>query len=106
MSEFFVLWATDKPGGLARRQQLRPRHRAYLDAPGRHAVKVLQGGPTLDPRGNDMNGTLLIIEANSREDVEAFAADDPYARAGLFEHVEIRPWLWTRGRTKEGERDA
>lgn len=101
MSGFYVLFATDKPGVLTRREETRPLHRAYLDDPGPHAVKVLQGGPTLDHEGR-MNGTLLVLEADSMAAVEAFAADDPYARAGIFQDVRIRPWNWSRGAPASG----
>ncbi|MOA69943.1 YciI-like protein [compost metagenome] len=44
-----------------------------------------------------MNGTLLIIEASSLPEVEAFIQDDPYVQAGLFTSIQIRPWHWSLG---------
>ncbi|MNR23761.1 YciI-like protein [compost metagenome] len=44
-----------------------------------------------------MNGTLLVIEAHSLPEVEAFVQDDPYVQAGLFASVQIRPWHWSLG---------
>ncbi|EFG9941320.1 hypothetical protein BL470_005420, partial [Escherichia coli] len=40
------------------------------------------------------NGSLVVIDVADRSAAEAFAANDPYARAGLFESVEIKPWNW------------
>ena len=37
-------------------------------------------------------GSLSILEAEDRAAVEAFVADDPYALAGLFATVEVKPW--------------
>ncbi|PXB68003.1 hypothetical protein C0046_41155, partial [Pseudomonas aeruginosa] len=37
------------------------------------------------------------VEAASLDEVQAFLADDPYVRAGLFQRVEIRPWNWSLG---------
>jgi uncharacterized protein YciI len=37
-------------------------------------------------------GSMLIIEAADQAAAEAFAADDPFSREGVFERVEIRPW--------------
>ena len=37
-------------------------------------------------------GSLLIIDFPDRVAAESCAAGDPYAKAGLFESVEIRPW--------------
>ncbi|EBU8132008.1 hypothetical protein DLM20_24945, partial [Salmonella enterica subsp. enterica serovar Java] len=50
-------------------------------------------GPFLDEVGKP-NGSLVVIDVADRSAAEAFAANDPYARAGLFESVEIKPWNW------------
>lgn len=89
---FFAIFGTDKPGMQEAREQLRPSHRSYLRAPGSHPVKVRLGGPTLDANAVAMNGTLLVVEADALQQVEAFVRDDPYAGAGLFQTLEIRPW--------------
>ena len=39
-----------------------------------------------------MNGSLLVVDFPSLADANAFAANDPYAKAGLFESVIIKPW--------------
>jgi uncharacterized protein YciI len=44
-----------------------------------------------------MNGTLLVVEADDISTVSDFVADDPYAQAGVFQSIEIRPWAWTLG---------
>jgi uncharacterized protein len=41
-----------------------------------------------------MCGSLVVIEAASLEAAREIAAADPFAKAGLFETVAIRPWLW------------
>ena len=41
-----------------------------------------------------MNGSLIVIEASSLEAVREIAAADPFAKLGIFGHVDIRPWLW------------
>jgi uncharacterized protein YciI len=43
---------------------------------------------------------MIVLEAESLEAAKAFSAADPYALAGLFSHVEIRPWKWTLGGPK------
>ena len=91
---YFVIFGTDKPGMETVRTATRPAHRDYLRSPGKHAITVRVGGPTLRDDGATMNGTLLIVEAETIDAVRAFAADDPYSRAGLFQTIEIRPWNW------------
>ncbi|MDB6143480.1 MAG: hypothetical protein JWP80_2524 [Pseudomonas sp.] len=97
MGQFFAVFATDNPDTEALRQRLRPTHQAHLRAPESHRVVVRLGGPTLNDSGAAMNGTLLVIEAASLPEVEAFMQDDPYVQAGLFASMEIRPWNWSLG---------
>lgn len=94
---FFLVLATDAPGMASVRKEVRPVHRAYLRNPYNHQVKVHLGGPTLTTQGEDMNGTLLVVEANDISAVSDFVADDPYSQARVFKSVEIRPWAWTLG---------
>jgi uncharacterized protein len=97
MSRYYAIFATDRSGMQDVRERVRPAHRAYLRAPTRHGVFVRLGGATLDQLSEAMNGTLLILEAECIEDVESFLGGDPYMQAGLFEHIEIRPWDWSVG---------
>jgi uncharacterized protein len=87
----YAIICTDKPDSLALRQTNRPDHIAYLKGLG---GKLKAGGPFLDDAGNP-NGSLVVIEADTRAEAEAAAALDPYAKAGLFAHVEVRPWKWS-----------
>ena len=84
----FALICTDKPDHLAVRLKVRPDHLAFLDT-----ITVKGAGPFLDAAGKP-NGSLVIIEAKDRVEAEAIAARDPYAVAGLFASVDIRPWKW------------
>lgn len=84
----FALICTDKPNHLEVRLKARPDHLAYLQT-----VAVKGAGPFLDDAGNP-NGSLVIIDAKDKAEAEAIAARDPYAIAGLFASVEIRPWKW------------
>jgi uncharacterized protein YciI len=84
----YVLTCWDRPGALETRLATRPAHLAYL---GERRDRVKLGGALLDDAGGVI-GSLLIIEAESVAEVEALAAGDPYALAGVFERTEIRPW--------------
>jgi len=94
---YYAVWATDAPGALSMRQQVREAHRARLRDPGDHPVTVVAGGPTLDDIDGAMNGSLLVVQADSIEAVRRFIAEDPYALAGVYAHVEVRPWQWGLG---------
>ena len=53
---------------------------------------MLLAGPLLSDDGERPLGSLLIMEFDDRSQVQAFAEGDPYAKAGLFESVTIRPF--------------
>ncbi len=89
----FVLTCLDKPGALPVRLANREAHLAHIDAH-RNAVRV--AGPLLNEDG-EMAGSLLVLEVADRAAAEAFSAADPYAKAGLFDRVEIRAWRPTIG---------
>ena len=94
---YYAVWATDQPGVLAVRQQVREAHRARLRDPGEHPVQVVAGGPTLDEGDAGMNGSLLVIRADSIDAVRRYLAEDPYVLVGVYAHVEVRPWQWGLG---------
>lgn len=82
----FALICTDKPDSLSIRLDNRPAHLSYLDG---FADQIAFAGPLLDEEDRPQ-GSLIIIEVPDRRAAEAFAAGDPYARAGLFSQVVIR----------------
>jgi uncharacterized protein len=86
----FALICTDKPNSLDLRVSTRPQHVEFLNGLG-DALKA--GGPFLGDDGK-MNGSLIVIEAENLAAAKAIAARDPFAKAGLFASVEIRPWEW------------
>jgi uncharacterized protein len=64
----------------------RPVHRACM-ADLKRQSKLAAGGPF-----DDLTGALFIYEAESVEEAERFAAEDPYTHAGLIKEHTIRPW--------------
>ncbi|WP_417687795.1 YciI-like protein [Roseibium sp.] len=86
----YALICTDKPGALQVRLDNRPAHIEFLKSLG-NGLKA--AGPFLDDDGN-MTGSLVVIEASNRDEALAISQEDPYAKADLFESVEIRPWNW------------
>jgi uncharacterized protein YciI len=96
----FALICTDKPNALATRKANRPEHLAYLESLG---DTLFFAGPFTEEDGQTMNGSLVVIEAPSLAAAREIADGDPFAKAGLFAAVEIRPWLWTIDNTGEEE---
>ncbi len=85
---YFAIHCIDKPGAGDLRAATRADHLAYL---GEIDDRILAGGPLLGLDGAAM-GSLLIVDFADRKAAIAFAADDPYARAGLFASVAVTAW--------------
>lgn len=82
-----ALIGRDKPGALQVRLDNRADHVAYLKGSG----AVSQAGPLLDDAG-EMCGSLVVLDVADMAAAEAWAAEDPYAKAGLFASVELIAW--------------
>ncbi|MEW9834300.1 YciI-like protein [Mesorhizobium marinum] len=88
----FALVCKDKPDHLQVRLDNRPAHLEFLRKLN-DAGKLKFAGPFLDDEGKS-TGTLAVIEAADKLEAAKISADDPYAKAGLFESVSIRAWTW------------
>jgi len=88
----FTLICKDRPGQVDIRLANRPAHVDYLMALDK-AGKLKFAGPFIGEDGKPM-GSLVAVEATGRAEAEQIAAGDPYAKADLFESVEILPWNW------------
>ncbi len=84
----YVIHCFDKANHLQVRMDNRPAHVEYLKS---FSDKLFAAGPTLDAEEN-MNGSVVILDLESISEAEKFAANDPYAKAGLFEKFSIQPW--------------
>lgn len=81
-----ALICIDKPGALEVRKANRADHLAYIQSTG----VVEMAGPFLE--GEVMVGSLVILQVDSLQAAGDWAAGDPYAKAGLFQSVDIREW--------------
>jgi uncharacterized protein len=79
----YAVICTDKPGALEIRKANRDNHLAYLSA-----SPIVLAGPFQDAN-DDMSGSLIVLDVATRAEAEAWAANDPYAKAGLFTKVRI-----------------
>jgi uncharacterized protein YciI len=84
----FAIICRDRAGALETRAATRPKHLDYID---RHRDAMVIAGPMLDAQGDPI-GSLLVVEAAGQGAAQAFANADPYAAAGIFADVEIRPF--------------
>ena len=89
----FVFHMLDQPGSAGLRQRLRPEHKAYLAGV---ADRIAFAGPLVQDDGVTMQGSLLAIDFESREAAQAWLADEPFTRAGLYAEVRLHAFvnLW------------
>ena len=82
-----ALICIDKPGHLHIRQENRPAHLEHINTSG----VVEMAGPFLSETG-EMVGSLVILNVEDLAAARKWADNDPYAKAGLFQSVDIREW--------------
>lgn len=85
----FAVQCKDKPGHLQTRLDNRAAHLEFIKA---HIDKVVLGGPLQTDDRQGMVGSLLVLDFADRAALDAFLAQDPYAKAGLFESVTVTPF--------------
>ncbi|MEQ8357554.1 MAG: YciI family protein [Kiloniellaceae bacterium] len=85
----FVLFCVDKADHGHVRAENRPAHLDYLKS---NLQRIVIAGPMTTEDGQAPIGSVIIVEAADRAAAEAFAAGDPYAKAGLFESVTVKPF--------------
>ncbi|WP_395006078.1 YciI family protein [Cypionkella sp.] len=82
-----ALICLDKPDHLHIRLETRSAHLGYIEATG----VVEMAGPFLNPEGQ-MTGSLVVLNVENLAAAKDWAANDPYALAGLFSSVTITEW--------------
>lgn len=93
---WYAIIAEDTANSLAQRLEARPAHIArlqQLQAEGR--LFVAGPHPAIDsenPAEAGFTGSLIIAEFANLAAAQAWAADDPYIAAGVYQHVSVKPF--------------
>jgi uncharacterized protein YciI len=92
----YAIIAEDAPGALERRLAARGAHLERLKAL-QQAGRLVLAGPhpaidSADPGPAGFTGSLIVAEFASREAAIAWAAEDPYAAAGVYARVTVKPF--------------
>lgn len=85
----FAIITRDKNDHTAVREAFQNEHRRYL---AKHKDILLAAGAMLNDNETGAHGGVLLVEVNSREQVEEFVANDPFQREGLFGELLITKW--------------
>ncbi|NQV54637.1 MAG: YciI family protein [Rhodospirillales bacterium] len=83
----FVIFGIDKPNMAETRAKAMPGHVEYLD---KAPIKLVMSGPLTDDAGENTIGSLYVVEADNRADIEEFCANDPLIQADVWTYSEIR----------------
>ncbi len=83
----FVIIGHDARDAKEKRPQHRPAHLAHLE-PLAEDGRVRLAGPLTDGAGS-----LIVLEAGSLAEVWELVGRDPYVTNGIFERVEVHPFL-------------
>lgn len=94
---WYIIHASDRDDSLAARKEARSAHLERLNdllAQGR----LLVAGPmpnidSEDPGPAGFSGSTIIAEFDSLEDARDWAGDDPYVAAGIYQYVDVRPFI-------------
>lgn len=92
---YFVIYAEDKPGTLQQRLEARPSHLERLQQLNT-ASRLLVAGPCPLSHDTDaepgFSGSVVIAQFESQQDAQAWADQDPYIEAGVYNKVTVKPY--------------
>jgi uncharacterized protein YciI len=95
----FAFICIDKPDSADLRSRLRAEHIEYMI---QIKDQTIFGGPLQDETGDRSLGSIFGADFPSRQDAEAFIADEPYTKGGLFESATIHRWRQMVPEPEEG----
>jgi uncharacterized protein YciI len=92
----YAILAEDLPGALEKRTANRPAHLERLKALQAEG-RLIVAGPhpaidAADPGPAGFSGSLIVAEFASREAAIAWAAEDPFSKAGVYGRVTVKPF--------------
>jgi uncharacterized protein YciI len=91
----YAIMSEDAKDSLEKRKSARPAHLARLEEL-QHQGRLVFAGPhpaidSNDPGPAGFTGSLVIAEFESLEQARSFADADPYAAAGVYAAVTVKP---------------
>ena len=92
----YVIYAEDIADSLEKRLSVRPAHLARLQLL-QDEGRLLTAGPmpavdSNEPGAAGFTGSTVIAEFESLEVAKAWANDDPYIAAGVYQIVSVKPY--------------
>lgn len=93
---FYAIISQDIKNSLEKRMAARPAHLARLEQLQTEG-RLLIAGPhpaidSEDPGESGFSGSLVVAEFASLSAAQAWADEDPYVAAGVYENVIVKPF--------------
>lgn len=93
---WYAVISEDHDHSLEKRLAARPQHVARLKALCDEG-RLLVAGPhpavdSPDPGPAGFTGSLVVVEFDSLSDAQAWAEEDPYVDAGVYQTVTVKPF--------------
>ena len=93
---WYAFICTDTPDSLGKRRDTGASHLARLKSL-RDQGRLLVAGPfpatdCLEPGEAGFTGSLIVAEFDSLADARAWADEDPYLKAGVYESITVKPF--------------
>jgi len=94
---WYAIYSSDSMNSLEQRVALRAEHRERLQALLQEG-RLLLAGPrpaidAADPGPAGYAGSLVVADFDSLQSARAWAEADPYVAAGVYEKVEVSPFV-------------
>lgn len=92
----YAIIATDVANSLEKRLEARPAHLERLTAL-KSEGRIILAGPmpavdSNDPGAAGFTGSLIVAEFDSLSAAQSWADADPYIKAGVYDHVVVKPF--------------
>ncbi|HLH97517.1 MAG TPA: YciI family protein [Xanthobacteraceae bacterium] len=93
----FVVHATDRKDAMNTRAKFYRAHRIHLDKAEDYKVGVVTAGTLVADDGEMPVGSVFVVDAKSRREVDEFTRSDPYHVNQVWERVQIHAYNKKRG---------
>lgn len=84
----YLLVCSDAPGSEAPRETHLAAHLSHVEA---HVDRIAVAGPRTDGE-RAIDGSILIVRAESADDARALVEADPYFAAGVWSRIDVHPF--------------
>lgn len=90
----FVVTCTDQAGTVEKRLAIRPQHLARLEQLDAEGRLIVAGAMPKDPSNPQAGfyGSTIIVDFDDREALDAWLADEPFLKEGVYSHIDVKPF--------------